>query len=139
MICADCNGSGQYVGFLDTGLCRECDGTGVVGESELEIAERKAVKKFGPEQIKEGLRPEYVCLNLKASFGANTDGITDKIHYIFLRKNAPAANGRWVDWEGKAYSATKVIQYFGGFPNRYYALYRRIAPGNNVFELIAHQ
>jgi hypothetical protein len=139
MICGDCNGSGKYVGLHEKELCRECDGTGVVGESELEMAERKAVKKFGPEQIQEGLRPEYVCLNLTASFGNNTEEIREKIHYIFLRKGTPSAKGRWVDWEGKTHSSTKVIEYFGNFPHRYYALYRRMAPGNNVFELIAFQ
>ena len=139
MTCGDCKGSGSYVGFRNKELCRECDGTGVVGGSELEIAQRKAFKKFGSEQIKQGLRPEYVCLNLTAAFGESPEEVTDKIKYIFLRKGCPSDKGRWVDWDSDRYPVTGVIEYFGRYPQRYYALYRRMEPGNNVFELVAFQ
>ena len=53
MTCDDCKGSGWYVGFLRKELCRTCDGTRVVGGSEVEIAARKAVNKFGLSQIQQ--------------------------------------------------------------------------------------
>lgn len=138
MKCEDCKGSGRYVGLHEKEMCRACDGIGSLGETELEIAERKAVKKFGPDEIREGLRPEYACFNLTANLGKRENVAVEKITYVFLRKKI-GGDDSWVAWEGDKFPATKVVEYFASFPAQYYALYKRMAPGNNVFELIAHQ
>jgi hypothetical protein len=99
---------------------------GVIGGSELEIAARKAVKKFGPDHIRQRLAPEYACLNL-----------VDEIEHVFLRKK-PGQYDTWVDWEGE-YPLAKVLEFFAATPSVYYAVYRRMALGNNLFERIAIQ
>lgn len=137
MRCEDCKGSGRYIGLHEEEMCRACDGTGSLGETELEIAERKAVKKFGPDEIREGLRPECACFNFTAGLGTSKVE-PEKIVYVFLRKKI-SEHSSWVDWEANGFTTERVIKFFGSASDRYYALYKRMAPGNNVFELIAHQ
>jgi hypothetical protein len=111
---------------------------GVIGGSELEIAARKAVKKFGPDHIRQRLAPEYACLNLTASLGKVANLIrVDEIEHVFLRKK-PGQYDTWVDWEGE-YPLAKVLEFFAATPSVYYAVYRRMALGNNLFERIAIQ
>ena len=140
MICGDCKGSGQYVGFASTEACKTCQGSGSVLSSTDAKPMGQPIFPIGPRECKNKEAPQFAQFDFaNLSNFAGQDELQHGYKWIFLRSQKITVwQQRWgyFTWEGSHRSKEKMVREFKDSHEICYALYQRISEDRDVFELV---
>ena len=141
MICGDCKGSGQYVGFVLTEICRTCGGSGKVADGSAGIPLPDGAVKFGLREAENMEDPPLVVFKFHEMVNRNLARLARKPPcwvYVFDRMLRRGGLSYCVLFEHEHFSSETIIDVFRTerVVKHAYALYRRIEEGKNLYKLV---